>query len=102
MNRSRFSVFLTLFACLLLPAVAMAAGDETAAVVGQAVGLKAIGAGIAIGLTGLGTGWAMSQIGTAGIGAIAEDQKNFGSALILLVIPESILIFGFVIAFLIK
>jgi V/A-type H+-transporting ATPase subunit K len=95
-----FRIFLTLFASILLPTAAMAAGDATAA--SGAAGLKAVGAGLAIGLTGLGTGWAMSRIGSSGIGAIAEDQKNFGSALVLLVIPESILIFGFVIAFLIK
>lgn len=101
MTRSMFRIFLTLFASFLLPAAAMASGDAAAATSGAA-GLKAVGAGLAIGLTGLGTGWAMSRIGSSGIGAIAEDQKNFGSALVLLVIPESILIFGFVIAFLIK
>jgi V/A-type H+-transporting ATPase subunit K len=96
-----FRVFLTLLATFILPAAAMASGDGATAATG-ALGLKAVGAGLAIGLTGLGTGVAMSRIGSAGVGAVTEDQKNFGTALVLLVIPESILIFGFVIAFLIK
>lgn len=102
MNRSKlFRLLTTLMVALLAPAMVLAEGDPAAAAAG-ASGLKAIGAALAIGLTGLGTGWAMSRIGSAGIGAIAEDQKNFGSVLVLVVIPESILIFGFVIAFLIK
>ena len=101
MTRSMFQVLLTLVAVFFLPVAAMAAGD-TATAVPAAAGLKAVGAGLAIGLTGLGTGVAMSRIGSSGVGAVAEDQKNFGTAMVLLVIPESILIFGFVIAFLIK
>ena len=82
---------LAFLAAFLVPAIAMAA-DNAAAGVDTQAGLKAIGAG-------LGTGWAQSKIGSAGVGAIAEDQKNFGSVLLLVAIPESILIFGFVIAF---
>jgi V/A-type H+/Na+-transporting ATPase subunit K len=63
-------------------------------------GLIGIGAGLAVGLAGLGTGWAQSAIGPAAIGATAEDEKNFGKGLTLTVIPETIVLFGFVIAFL--
>lgn len=101
MTRSLISTAFTLFVALFLPAAALAAGDPNAAAAGT-LGLRAVGAGIAIGLTGLGTGVAMSRIGASGVGAVAEDQKNLGSVLVLLVIPESILIFGFVIAFLVK
>lgn len=90
---------LTILVALFAPAVAMAAPEAAEA---GAAGLKAIGAGLAVGLAGLGTGFAQSRIGSSGVGAIAEDQKNFGSVLLLVAIPESILIFGFVIAFLIK
>jgi len=62
-------------------------------------GLQAIGAGLAVGLAGIGTGMAQSQIGTATVGATAENPKNFGKGLIMTVIPETIVIFGFVIAF---
>lgn len=63
-------------------------------------GLIAIGAGLAVGLAGLGSGWAEKDIGAAAVGAMAEDEKNFGRGLILTVIPETIVIFGLVMAIL--
>jgi V/A-type H+-transporting ATPase subunit K len=59
-------------------------------------GLIAIGAGLAVGLAGLGSGLAEKDIGSAAVGAIAENEKNFGKSLILTVIPETIVIFGLV------
>ncbi len=67
--------------------------------VGQ--GLIAIGAGLAIGLTGLGTGIAEKSIGAAAVGATAENPSFFSRGLIMTVIPETIVIFGIAIAFLI-
>ncbi len=63
-------------------------------------GLALVGAGIAVGLAGIGTGIAQSQIGAAAVGATAEDPKMFGRGMILLVLPETIVILGFVIAIL--
>ena len=66
-----------------------------------ATGLALVGAGIAIGAAGIGTGIAQAQIGAAAVGATAEDPKMFGKGLTLMVLPETIVIFGFVVAFLI-
>ncbi|MFH0815507.1 MAG: V-type ATP synthase subunit K [Methanobacteriota archaeon] len=63
-------------------------------------GAIAIAAGLAIGLAALATAWAEKEIGSAAIGAMAENDKIFGKALIMVVIPETIIIFGFLIAFL--
>jgi V/A-type H+-transporting ATPase subunit K len=63
-------------------------------------GLIAIGAGIAVGLTGIASGLAEKDIGAAAIGAMAENEKLFGKGLILTVIPETIVIFGMVVAIL--
>jgi len=63
-------------------------------------GLIAIGAGIAVGITGLASAWAEKEIGSAAIGAMAENEKLFGKGLILTVIPETIVIFGMVVAIL--
>jgi V/A-type H+-transporting ATPase subunit K len=63
-------------------------------------GLIAIGAGLAVGMAGIGTGMAQYAIGAAAVGATAEDAKNFGKGLILTAIPETIVLFGFAIAFL--
>lgn len=61
-------------------------------------GLSAIGAGLAIGIAALATGWAQAKIGSAGVGALAEDESLFGQVLILTVIPETMVIFGLVVA----
>jgi V/A-type H+-transporting ATPase subunit K len=63
-------------------------------------GMALVGAGIAIGLAGIGTGIAQSQVGAAAVGATAEDPKMFGKGLIMFVLPETIVILGFVIAIL--
>ncbi len=64
-------------------------------------GLIAIGAGIAIGLTAIAAGIAEKTIGAAAIGAMAEKEELFGKGLILTVIPETLVIFGLVIAIMI-
>jgi V/A-type H+/Na+-transporting ATPase subunit K len=57
-----------------------------------------LGAAVAIGLSAVAAAIAEKQIGAAGVGAIAENEKVFGKVLILTVIPETIVIFGLVIA----
>jgi V/A-type H+-transporting ATPase subunit K len=42
----------------------------------------------------------MRDIGAAAVGATAENEEMFGRGLVLMVIPETIVLFGFVIAFL--
>ncbi len=61
-------------------------------------GMIAIGAGIAVGLAGIGAGMGEQAIGAAAVGAMAEDEKFFGKGLLMTVIPESIAIFGLVVA----
>jgi V/A-type H+-transporting ATPase subunit K len=63
--------------------------------------LIAFAAALAIGLPALATAWAQSRIGSAGAGALAEKPENSGTIIILLAIPETMVILGFVIAFLI-
>ena len=57
-----------------------------------------IGAGIAFGLGALGTGIAQSKIGSAGAGTIAERPETFGLMVVLVTIPETMVILGFVVA----
>lgn len=66
----------------------------------EAAGLIAVGAGLAIGLTGLGAGLAEKDVGAAAVGAITEDVSLFGKAMVLMVLPETIVIFGLVVAIL--
>lgn len=66
----------------------------------ETAGLAAIGAGIAILGGALGTGLAQSAIGASAMGVIAEKPEQATKLIIWLAIPETIVIFGFVIAFL--
>lgn len=66
----------------------------------MASGYTAIGAGLAVGLAGVGTGLGEMGIGAAAVGATAEDRDMFGLALLFTVLPETIVIFGLVIALL--
>jgi V/A-type H+-transporting ATPase subunit K len=65
---------------------------------GEAAGLAAIGAGLAVGLTGIGAGMGEKDVGAAAVGAMTEDRSIFGTAMIFMVIPETIVIFGLVVA----
>lgn len=84
---------------LLVAMGAAAQQAATAAGAGIGAGLLGVGAGLAIGLGAVGTGLAQSRIGGAAAGVVAERPEMFGTMLILLVIPETLVIFGFVIAF---
>ena len=66
----------------------------------SAAGMKAIGAGLAVGLSGFGAGIGEMGIGAAAVGATAEDRGMFGLALLFTVLPETVVIFGLVIALL--
>lgn len=63
--------------------------------------LAALGAGLAVGLSAIATGIAQSRIGSAGVGALAEKPELSGIVIILLAIPETMVLLGFVIAYLI-
>jgi V/A-type H+/Na+-transporting ATPase subunit K len=73
--------------------------QEATAAVGTSLGggLVAIGAGLALGLAALGVGIAQSNIGAAAAGAVAEKPELFGQLLIYIVIPETLVIFGFLV-----
>ena len=64
-------------------------------------GLRFLAAALAVGIAALGTGWAQSQIGSAGAGTIAEKPEATGTILILVALPETMVILGFVVAALI-
>jgi len=62
-------------------------------------GLIAIAAAITLAGSAIATAWAEKVIGAASVGAIAEKPELFGRVLPLVVIPETIVIFGLIIAF---
>ncbi|MER3602961.1 MAG: F0F1 ATP synthase subunit C [Thermus sp.] len=76
---------------VVLGALAFAA--EGAASGGSDRGLIAVGMGLAV---------AQARIGAAGLGAVVEDRGNFGIAFIFFLLPETLVIFGLLIAFILN
>lgn len=64
----------------------------------EGAGALAFGAGLAILAGAIGTAWVQSAIGSSAMGVIAEKPEEASKLLLWLVIPETIVIFGFVIA----
>ena len=63
--------------------------------------LIAVAAAIAVGVSAIATAWVQSRIGSAGAGALAEKPEVRGSIIVMLAIPETLVILGFVVAVLI-
>jgi V/A-type H+-transporting ATPase subunit K len=57
-----------------------------------------LAAALAIGITGLATAWAQGRIGPAVAASLAEKPELATTAIILVAIPETLVILGFVIA----
>ena len=64
-------------------------------------GLGYIAAGLCTGLAGIGGGIALAGGVPAAIGAVSEDPKAFGKALIFVALGETVALYGVVISFLI-
>jgi V/A-type H+-transporting ATPase subunit K len=67
----------------------------------MSVALIAIAAALAVGIPALATAWAQSRIGPAAAASLAEKPELSTTAIILLAIPETMVILGFVVAVLI-
>ncbi len=62
-------------------------------------GLIALAAAIAMVGSAFATAWAEKVVGAAAVGAMAENESLFGKGIVFMVLPETIVIFGLVIAF---
>ena len=60
-----------------------------------------VAASVAFGLGAIGAGIAISHVGAAAMGAVAEKPQIAGQALIFVALAEGIVVFGLVTAFLI-
>jgi V/A-type H+-transporting ATPase subunit K len=63
--------------------------------------LVTLSAAIAVGIPAVATAWAQSRIGPAAAASLAEKPELSTTAIILLAIPETMTILGFVVAVLI-
>jgi len=60
-----------------------------------------IAASVAFGLGAVGAGFAISHVGAAAMGAVAEKPQIAGQALIFVALAEGIVVFGFITALMI-
>jgi V/A-type H+-transporting ATPase subunit K len=67
-------------------------------VIGYEKAIIALAAALALGLSAIATAWAQSRIGAAGTGALAEKPELRATVIIMLAIPETMVILGFVVA----
>jgi V/A-type H+-transporting ATPase subunit K len=65
------------------------------------IALLALSAALAIGIPALATAWAQSRIGPAAAASLAERPELSATVIILVAIPETMVILGFVVAVLI-
>ena len=65
---------------------------------GSSLGLGLIGAALATGLSGVGAGIAVASSASAAIGAISENPRIFGQALIFVALAEGIALYGLIIS----
>ncbi|MGE5231432.1 MAG: ATPase [Deltaproteobacteria bacterium] len=63
--------------------------------------LLALSAALAVGIPALATAWAQSRIGPAAAASLAERPELSATVIILVAIPETMVILGFVVAVLI-
>ena len=61
--------------------------------------LDYFGAALAVGLAALGSGYAERGIGSAAVGAVAEDDDNLVPGLIFTALPETLIIIALVTIF---
>ena len=72
----------------------------TASANGLMMGMKYIGAALAVGLSGIGGGIAVASSASAALGAISENDKAFGKALIFVGLAEGVALYGLIVALL--
>lgn len=60
-----------------------------------------LSAALAVGIPALATGWAQSRIGPAAAASLAEKPELSTTAILMIAIPETMVILGFVVAVLI-
>ena len=100
-NIASFFAFLVLASVVGIGGSASAAGAEAAAAAGgMAEGLKYVGAALAVGLSGIGGGIAVASSASAALGAISENDKAFGKALIFVGLAEGVALYGLIVSLL--
>ena len=76
-------------------------GDEMSSMKASVMKYGLIAAAVAFGLGAIGAGIAISHVGAAAMGAVAEKPQIAGQALIFVALAEGLVVFGFITALMI-
>lgn len=101
LGHTGFIGFASLLLFWLSPAMAAEVAKTSPAVAPESVSWGYLAAAISTGLAALGAGVAVSNVGSAAIGAMAEKPEILGRALIVIGLAEGIAIYGLIISILI-
>jgi V/A-type H+-transporting ATPase subunit K len=82
-----------------LPAFAAEGETAAASLLGNTAGIGMIAAALATGMSGIGGGIAVAAAASAALGAVSENEKMFGRALIFVALAEGIALYGLIISF---
>ena len=98
-----FGIIVGAMVFILFGGVPASAATADPAAVGAASsdGLRFIAAALSTGLAGIGAGIAVSATGSAALGALSEDPKILGKALVFVGLAEGIAIYGLIISIMI-
>jgi len=100
-NLSAFAAVCLLAIVFPLGGLVGAATTATATSTSMGAGIGYIAAALSTGLACLGAGIAVANGSAAAIGAVTEDPKVFGRAMIFVVLGEGIAVYGLIVSFLI-
>jgi V/A-type H+-transporting ATPase subunit K len=100
-NLSAFAAICLLAIVFPLGGLVGAATTATATSTSVGAGISYIAAALSTGLACLGAGLAVANGSAAAIGAVTEDPKVFGRAMIFVVLGEGIAVYGLIVSFLI-
>lgn len=98
------AAFVSIIATLLLwwsPAMASDAAESKSMLPPGALQWGFVAAALSTGLSSLGAGYAVSNVGSAAIGALAEKPELLGRVLIIIGLAEGIAIYGLIVSILI-
>ena len=96
--------FMSLLATLLLwlsPAIASDVAESSSSMPPDVIRWGLIAAALSTGASSIAAGYAVSNVGSAAIGALAENPELMGRVLIVIGLAEGIAIYGLIISVLI-